>query len=382
MTGREDFYHLLGVGRKATVDELRKAYRRLARKYHPDVNPGDKKAEDHFKKISAAYDVLGDPKKRKVYDRMGYYQETGGSTAPGGQQGARPVDFSGFDFSDMAGGGARARAGASGFRDIFSQVFRQQDAREAYQEPGTDLEYQVQIGFWEAIRGTRIHLTINRFRTCSTCRGQGGTGAEGPCPECKGEGSATRQMGTMQFSVPCARCGGKGRSRKICTACGGDGRRAHPEKLNVAIPAGVPDGLRVRVPAKGNTGPHGGPPGDFYVVVQVKPHPFFERRGDSIYTVVPVTITEASLGTKIEIPTIDRKRALLKIPPGTVAGQKFRLQEKGVQSLRTGKRGDQFVVVRLHVPKIADERSKEILRELARLNPDDPREEIYRNLKV
>ena len=381
MIGNQDYYQALGVGRNASQVEIRKVYRRLARKYHPDVNPGDKRAEERFKKITEAYEVLSDPKKRQVYDKLGYYQESGGSTAPAGARGGRPVDFSGFDFSGW--GGPESEAGPTSFRDIFSQFFRGGSSPEAEPkpQPGSELEYQAHIGFWDAIRGTKIRLNVSRFQNCAACRGTGGIGPEVPCPECKGAGVANKVMGSMRFNVPCPRCGGRGRAQNLCTACGGEGRRTSPELLEIRIPAGVQDGYRVRVPGKGNAGRHGAPAADLYIITKVSPHPFFERQGDDIHTMIPVTVTEAALGAKVEVPTIDQNRALLKIPPGTRTGQKFRLREKGVQSLKTGKRGDQFVEVRVQVPKVADERSKQILRELAHLNPENPRSEIYRQVQ-
>ncbi|HWP84791.1 MAG TPA: DnaJ C-terminal domain-containing protein, partial [Terriglobia bacterium] len=210
------------------------------------------------------------------------------------------------------------------------------------------------------------------------CNGTGGIGGESVCPECHGTGSGQRRMGNMQFHVSCPRCGGKGKTRNRCASCGGEGRRTMTESLEVRIPAGVQDGYRVRVAGKGNAGRQGGAAGDLYIICKVSEHPFFRRVGDDIHTVIPITVSEAALGAKVEVPTIDQTRALLKIPPGTRNGQKFRLREKGVLSLKTGRRGDQFVEVRVEVPKIADERSKELLRELARLNPENPREEVYR----
>ncbi|MBI3933695.1 MAG: J domain-containing protein [Acidobacteria bacterium] len=378
MQNKQDYYQELGVDRKATQAEIRKVYRRLARKFHPDVNPGNKRAEERFKKITEAYEVLGDPKKRQMYDRVGYYQESGGSTGPAGARGG-PVDFSGFDFTGWSG--PESEAGPTSFRDLFSQFFRRGETPEAPPEPGSDLEYQVHIGFWDAIRGTTVRLNVSRFQNCPTCHGKGGTGPEIICPECKGTGNTNKLMGSMRFNVPCPRCDGRRRTQNLCSACGGEGRRTAAEPLEIRIPAGVQDGFRVRVAGKGNAGRHGSPPADLYIITKVAPHPFFERRGDDVHTVIPVTVTEAALGAKVEVPTIDQTRALLKIPPGTVTGQRFRLRQKGVQSLKTGQRGDQFVEVRVHVPKIADERSKQILRELAHLNPENPREEIYRQVQ-
>ncbi|MBI4465303.1 MAG: J domain-containing protein [Acidobacteria bacterium] len=379
MTGKDDYYRVLGVDRKATAGEIRKAYRRLARKFHPDLNPGDKSAEERFKRISEAYDVLSDPKKRQMYDRYGYYSETGPASGAGPQAG-RPVDFSGFDFSDWFGGTGPETATGGGFRDVFSQFFRRSQPESTEPQPGSDLEYQVNIGFWEAIRGTTARLNVTRYKTCSTCNGKGNTGREMVCPECRGSGNVTKLMANMRFTVTCARCKGSGKVKDLCTTCGGESRRPESEFLEVRIPAGVQDGFRVRVAGKGHVGKQGGGNGDLYIITKVGTHSFFERRGDDIYTVLPVTVTEAALGAKVEVPTIDQSRALLKIPPGTSCGQKFRLREKGVSSLKTGKRGDQYVEVRVQVPHVADERSKEILRELARLNPENPRTDLYRQL--
>jgi molecular chaperone DnaJ len=374
---KEDYYQVLGTGRNASQDEIRKVYRRLARKYHPDVNPGDKAAEERFKKISEAYDVLGDPKKRQMYDRVGYYSESGPPPGAGAGYGTRPVDFSGFEFTDWPG--AQGEAGPTSFRDIFSQFFHRGGDESPY-EGGADLEYQTHIGFWDAIRGVHVRLNVPRVQTCTVCKGKGGIGPEIVCPECKGTGQSNKAVGSMRFSVQCPRCQGKGRSQQICSACGGEGRRSSTEPLEVRIPAGVQDGFRVRVAGKGNVGKQGGA-GDLYIITKVAPHPFFERRGDDIHTVIPITVSEAALGAKVEVPTIDRSRTLLKIPPGTSSGQRFRLREKGVQSLKSGQRGDHYVEVRVQVPKVADERSKQILRELAHLNPANPREEIYRQVQ-
>lgn len=380
MATKTDYYLVLGVGRKASAEEIRKAYRKLARKLHPDVNPGDKSAEDKFKILSEAYDVLSDTKKRQVYDRLGYYSDAAASATEGFTSGAgrrRPVDFSGFDFTDFPSG--TGEAGGGSFRDIFSNMFGREEPAEAPQETGSDLEYQTTIGFWDAIRGTTVRLHVNRYRICPVCQGKGGVGQETVCPDCQGSGAATKAMGAMRFNVTCPRCQGKGRLIQACTACRGEGRRADTEQLDVRIPAGVQDGFRVRVPGKGNVGRRSTHAGDLYIITKVAGHPFFERHGDDIHTIVPISVSEAALGAKIEVPTIDDGRATLRIPPGTVSSQRFRIRERGVQSARSVQRGDQYVEVRIVAPKVADERSKEILRELARLNPDNPREQIYRD---
>lgn len=378
MAGRNDHYETLGVDRKASPDTIRKAYRRLARKHHPDVNPGDKSAEDRFKMITEAYDILSDPKKRQMYDRLGYYTDASPQAGPAGGRGPRPVDFGGFDFSDWFA--TETGGSTGGFRDVFSQFFRRGETERRPEERGSDLEYHVPIAFWDSIRGTTVRVTVRRHMPCPACSGRGTSGREVACPDCQGSGSATKMMANMRFTGPCPRCRGAGRSQDVCRSCRGEGRRTESESLGVPIPAGVQDGSRVRVAGKGNAGRGGGPNGDLFVIPKVATHPFFERRGDDIHTSVPITVSEAALGAKIEVPTIDQNRALLRIPPGTASGQKFRLREKGVASLKTGRRGDQYVEVRVNVPHLADERSKEILRELAKLNPEDPRAELYRQL--
>ena len=389
MTPKHDYYETLHVERGASADEIRKTYRKLARKYHPDLNPGDKAAEERFKKVQEAYDVLSDPKKRQMYDQVGFYSENGfpgGAGAGGAGTGQPPpgMDFSGFDFSDFftqsGGGHARAETGAGGgFSDIFSQFFRRGGSQEHTQQPerGSDLEYALNIDFWQAIRGTQAKLNITRHEVCGTCRGTGeAPGTAVTCPQCNGSGSVSQMAGAMKFNLTCPRCGGKGKLQNACPTCHGDGRVARNETVEVRIPPGAQNGSRLRVPGKGNAGAMGGAPGDLYITTRVEEHPFFHRNGDNIEIRVPVTVTEAGLGAKIEVPTIDG-RTLLKIPPGTENGQKFRLREKGVFNARKNQRGDQIVEVMVQVPKVQDERTKEILRELAQLHPDDPRAEIW-----
>ena len=405
-TQTKDYYGTLGVKKAASEEEIRKAFRKLARKYHPDVNPGDKTAEEKFKAISEANDVLSDPKKRKIYDQLGFYSDNidpaaaeayarGGPTgaggfggfpggqAPSGGQGAH-FDFGGFDFSDLfegaqGGRGRRATGGTGGFRDIFSSMFggRGGAAAAPGPEPGSDLEYQVNVPFWTAIRGGVMRLSIARQDTCSNCGGKGFIEAPGKCPQCNGTGQVTQTGGRMKFNVPCPRCQGTGRNISPCPTCHGEGTVQRTEPLEVRIKPGTRDGQRIRIPGKGNAGPGGGQPGDLYVIIRTGDHPIFHRDADDIHITVPVTATEAALGSKIEVPTIDG-RALLKIPPGTQSGQKLRLREKGVPSaIHEGKRGDEIVEVKVTVPMPRDEKTKELLRELARLNPEDPRAELW-----
>ncbi len=406
-TATKNYYEILGVKKSASTEEIRKAFRKLARKYHPDVNPGDKAAEEKFKQLSEAHDVLSDPKKRKIYDQLGYYSDNidpaaaeAYARAGGGAGGFRPgapgtrgrqevpFDFSGFDFGDLfEGGGAGGQAGGkrSSFRDIFSGIFtgggRQGFGMEPeVPEPGSDLEYQVTVGFWQAIRGAVMRLNIQRADSCANCHGRGHLEAPGTCPECGGKGQVTQTGGRMRFNVTCPRCGGTGRARNVCTVCGGQGIVNRTEPLEVRIKPGTRDGQRIRIPGKGNAGQRGGQPGDLYIIVRTEQHPLFKREGDDIHLSVPVSATEAALGAKVEVPTIDG-RALLKIPPGTRCGQKLRLREKGVPSATVeGRRGDEIVEVQIMVPPVHDERSKELWRELAKLNPEDPRAELWKQV--
>jgi molecular chaperone DnaJ len=388
---KHEYYETLGVERKASADEIRKAYRKLARKYHPDLNPGDKSSEDRFKNVQEAYDVLSDPKKRQVYDQFGAYSENGFAGAPpgGGQRrGSQPnMDFSGFDFSDVygdaptgagAGAGRRGAEAGGGFRDIFSQFFGGRgQAPQAQAEKGSDLEYVLDIDFWQAIRGAQVRLNVTRYEVCATCNGTGTSGAgEVTCPQCKGSGQVSQMAGAMRFNLTCPRCGGTGKLLNACPTCGGDGRVARTETVEVRIPPGARNGSRLRVAGKGNAGTMGAAAGDLYITTKVGEHPYFRREGDDIEIYAPLAVWEASLGAKIEVPTIDG-RTLLKIPQGTKSGQKFRLREKGVPNSRTGQRGDQIVEIAIQAPDPRDERTRDLLKEIAKLHPDDPRAGIW-----
>jgi molecular chaperone DnaJ len=409
-TKDKDYYGVLGVKKSASTDDIRKAFRKLARKYHPDVNPGDKSAEEKFKTLSEANDVLSDPKKRKIYDQLGFYSDSidpatadayargggqpgagpgdfGGGFPGGGRQpgGASNVDFGGFDFSDLfegarGGGGRRSSGGGSGgFKDIFSSIFTGggREPMAEGPEPGSDLEYQVNVPFWTAIRGGVMKLNITRRDVCGNCHGNGYVEAPGECPQCHGKGTIEQTGGRMKFNVTCPRCHGTGKNISTCPVCHGEGSVERTDPLEIRIKAGTRDGQRIRIPGKGNAGLRGGGVGDLYVIIRIGEHPLFRREGDDIHIVVPVTAFEAALGSKIEVPTIDG-RSVLKIPPGTQSGQKLRLREKGVLSAtQDGKRGDEIVEVKITVPMPRDEKTKELLRELAKLNPEDPREELW-----
>ena len=402
-TQTKDYYGALGVKKTASAEDIRKAFRKLARKYHPDVNPGDKKAEEKFKELSEANDVLSDPKKRKIYDQVGFYSDNidpataeayaragGGSGGfPGGGAYTRssgaggqgvPFDFGGFDFSDFASGsGANQRSSGGGFRDIFSSMFSGGGARPEPRgpEPGTDLEYQVTVGFWQAIRGAVMKLNVTRQDLCPMCKGTATVGSGQQCPDCKGTGQVTQTSGRMKFNMACPRCHGTGQIMNECPNCHGEGLVSVTEPLEVRIKAGTRAGQRIRIAGKGNAGRGGGPPGDLFIIIRIEEHPVFRRESDDIHVTVPVSISEAALGAKIEVPTIDG-RAQLKIPPGTQSGQKLRMREKGVPSAtKDGVRGDEIVEVKIGVPHLRDERSKELMRELAKLNAEDPRAELW-----
>lgn len=391
-TTNKDYYAILGIKKTATQEEIRKAFRKAARKYHPDVNPGDKRAEERFKEISEANDVLSDEKKRKVYDQLGFYSDTidpAHAEAYARQQsaggGRSRVDFGGFDFSNFSGMGGQGGTGSStwgSFKDIFSGIFS--GAHEAQRprgpQPGTDLEYQVTVDFWTAIRGGQARLQVNRQETCPTCHGQAHTGGSTPCPECSGTGQVTQMGGRMKFNIPCPRCNGTGRISNLCPTCHGEGVVPRSETVEFRIKPGTRDGQRIRLQGKGNSGLNGGLAGDLFLIIRTGSHPVFSRVGDDIQTTVPVTVSEASLGAKVDVPTIDG-RAQLKIPPGTQSGQRLRMRERGVENAQNpGKRGDQIVTVEVAVPHLQDERSREIMRELARLNPQDPRVALFDKL--
>jgi len=356
-----DYYKLLGVPRSAKPEDIKKAYRRLARRHHPDVNPGNQESEDRFKQISEAFEVLSDPKKREVYDRHGYYSEH--ATAGAGARG--PV----FDFANF---------GAANFRDIFSEIFSNirphNTQTDAHRSRGEDLEYALGISFEQAMQGLNARIEVERSDSCSACRGAGENSDQSViCTVCSGTG---QQTGLFGGSSKCGRCSGSGKIPAPCSTCRGTGVVPIRETIAVRVPAGVDTGSRIRVPGKGHAGRLGGQSGDLFIVANVGDHSYFRRQGDNIYCTVPITVPEAALGSKIEVPTVDGK-ALLRIPPGTQSGQRFRLRERGVPSLRAGGiRGDHFVEVKITLPKVISEETKEILQEFARNNRENPRAEM------
>ena len=367
----KDFYQVLGVDRKAPIPDIKKAYRKLARKYHPDLNPGDKSAEAKFKEIQEAYAVLSDAKKRAQYDQFGF----AGDVPPGAGPGPRPpggsAGFDGFNFSDM---------GTSSFQDLFENLFGGAAAGRgrrstAAPERGEDLTYTMKIGFEDAVRGVQAKIKVNRLVPCNSCGGTGESRAGGAraCPTCGGTGRASMKRGPMKFASACPACGGTGTAPgQACAACRGQGLVETSELINVRIPAGVDSGSRVRVPEKGNAGPEGIPAGDLYINIEVTPHPRFKREGPILLVKVPITVPEATLGAKIDVPTLEGT-STIRIPPGTKSGQKFRLREHGAPLPGGRTRGDELVEVYIVPPPFANQRVRDLMKELAAIAGENPR---------
>lgn len=354
-----DFYILLGVQRGATPGDIKRAYKRLARRYHPDINPGDRTAAQQFRQIAEAYETLIDPDRRHRYD-------SGGPALPGSE--AAPFGFEGFDFSISVQG-----ASAPTFGDLFADVLSQRETLQPQgPEQGADLHATLTLSFEQAMRGTSCGLVVTRHERCRGCGGSGRLRApEKDCLHCEGSGVVKSTRGHMVFSKPCEHCDGTGRQAHTrCPACAGQQLEMRSESLEIQVPPGLADGVRIRIAAKGHAGRNGGASGDLHVTVRVNPHPLFRRDGDDLHIVVPVAIHEAALGAKVEVPAIDGP-ARLRMPPGTQSGQRFRLRERGIPSARDGRRGDLVVEVKLMLPELLDERSKELLREFGRINPAD-----------
>jgi molecular chaperone DnaJ len=381
---KQDYYEVLGVKRDAKPEDIKKAYRRLARKYHPDVNPGDKASEERFKLTSEAHDVLSDPKKRSVYDRFGQYSD---NLADAAARGAGPTSGTagraapGFDFSGFDWGTATGSGGGTSFKDIFSELFgggsKEKEPPRPQPRKGADIEMPLSLSFEESINGLTTNITVNRSDQCPRCNGAGDIG--GPvmvCSTCKGTGQVQKAGGRLRFSQECSDCGGTGRRRSPCSLCKGKGTVPKTENVKVRIPAGVETGSRVRIPGKGEGGRLGAPAGDLHIITNVGQHKYFTRKGDNIYATVPITVPEAALGARIEVPTVEGK-AQLRIPPGTQSGQKFRLRQRGAPSLRNpGARGDQFVEVQVTLPRVISEETKELLRQYSKMNAENPRVEM------
>ena len=354
MPTKRDYYEILGVNRNATDDDIKRAFRKLAKQYHPDANPGDKTAEEKFKEAGEAYQVLSDAEKRQLYDRYGH-------NAPMG-----------------SGGGFTGDMG--GFADIFEEFFGfgTRSAARRGPQPGAHLKYNLALEFEQAVFGADSELEIPRLETCQHCHGSGAEPGTTPvrCPQCQGSGEVRRAaqsiFGSFVNVMPCPRCEGEGEIVSTpCSNCRGQKRIQVTRKLNIKIPAGVDDGTQIRLAGEGEAGARGGPPGNLYVVVNIKDHPIFRREGNDLLLDLPINIAQAALGDEIEVPTMNGKTELT-IPPGTQHGKTFRVKEEGVPHLRRKGRGDLLVTVQVTVPQNLNEKQKTLLREFARTIGKEP----------
>jgi molecular chaperone DnaJ len=352
-----DYYEMLGVQKGASQEDIKRAYRKLARKYHPDLNPGDKVAEQKFKEINEAYEVLGDPKKRSEYDQFGRSPFEGGP----GFEGFRTHDFGdAFDF---------------GLGDIFSDVFGRRARPEVLK--GQDIVTSLDLSLEEAFTGVTKTIIFNRETTCRVCNGSGAESSV-VCGACKGTGSIKTSKGFFRMSQPCQNCGGTGRKvTKVCPSCRGRGKVLQTETVKAKIPAGADTGSMVRLRGMGGAGVGGGPAGDLHIEITVRPHRLFKRKGDDLYIDLPVTIGEAALGAKVEVPTINGA-AVMTLPPGTQSSQRFKLSGKGFPSPKTGVRGNQYVDIKIVVPKNFSNKAKEAVKEIESLYKGNPREGMVR----
>ncbi|MCE5312013.1 MAG: molecular chaperone DnaJ [Nitrospiraceae bacterium] len=347
-TGVKDYYKILDVDKKASQEDIKKAYRKLARKYHPDMNPGNKSAEEKFKEINEAYAVLGDSQKRNEYDTAG----------------------DSFKFEGFSGFG---QGQPFDFTDIFGDIFGMRGFRESsMQARGSDIEYPIELTLEEAYSGVTKPIALSRNASCRSC---GGTGAESfeTCSRCKGTGHTDASKGFFKMAQPCGECGGAGRSATaLCRKCEGRGSTSSSENLKVKIPAGVDNDSVVKLRGMGDAGTAGGPPGDLLLRVSLKPHPLFKRKGNDIFMQLPVTFGEATLGAKVEVPTMDGE-AIMKIPAGTQGGQRFKLSGKGFVSAKTKAHGNQYVDIIIAVPKHISEKVKEAVEEVETAYKESPR---------
>jgi molecular chaperone DnaJ len=354
---KRDYYEVLGVRRDASEDELKKAYRRLAIQLHPDRNPGDKQAEERFKEVNEAYQVLSDPEKRAQYDRYGHaaFEGMRGAGGFGG--------FGGFDFTQ-------------GFEEVFSDIFGDffgAGRSGGRARRGEDLRYDLEIDFEEAARGAEKTIKLSRFVICETCKGARSASPGGirTCPNCRGSGQVRMQQGFFSISTTCGQCRGEGKIIvEPCPACQGQGRVRKTQSLSVRIPPGVDNGSRLRVGGAGEAGLSGGPAGDLYVVIHVREHPIFVRQGNDVVVEVPVSFPQAALGTEVEVPTLEGK-VKVKIAAGTQSGKVLRLKGKGIPDLHGYGRGDQLVKVIVETPRRLNPRQRELLEEFAKISGEE-----------
>jgi molecular chaperone DnaJ len=359
---KKDYYELLGVQKGASADELKKSYRKLAMQFHPDKNPGDAEAEKKFKEISEAYDVLKDEQKRAAYDRFGHQAFEGGMG--GGGRGGQQAG--GFDFS------------SSGFADIFEDLFGGFSGGgqrgPAGPARGSDLRYNLGITLEEAFKGKQETVKVATSVSCDSCDGSGGEKGSKPmtCPTCNGRGTVRAQQGFFTIERTCASCQGNGKIIKDpCRKCAGSGRMRKEKTLSVSIPAGVEEGTRIRLAGEGEVGFRGGPSGDLYIFLGVKPHPFFIREGSSILCKVPIKFTTAILGGTVEVPTIDGSKVKVTVPEGTQTGHQFRLRGKGMSVMRSKERGDMFIQVSVETPVNLNKKQKDLLKDFEKAGGDD-----------
>ena len=377
----KDFYGDLGVSSDASADEIKKAYRKLARELHPDANPGDAKAEARFKSVSQAYGVLSDAEKRKQYDEARRLFGSGGFRPGGGFPGGG--GSSTFDIGDLFGGsGGQSAAGAGGIGDLLGGLFggrgRAGATSATRAQRGDDVETDVRIDFVEAVKGATVPLRLSSPSTCGTCHGSGAKPGTTPrtCPTCKGAGLVSRSQGAFAFSEPCRDCRGTGKIiDDPCPECAGEGVSTKVRTLTMRIPAGVDDGQRIRLAAQGEPGRNGGPNGDLFVRVHVAPHAVFGRSGDDLTITVPVTFPELALGTTLTVPTLDSK-VNMKVHPGTASGRILRVRGKGIER-KDGRKGDLLVTLQVAVPSKLDGKAEEALKAYAEATADhDPRAEL------
>ena len=385
MAEKRDFYEVLGVSRDADDATLKKAYRALAKRYHPDMNPGDAEAEQKFKEINEAYSVLSDPEKRAQYDRFGHAAFD--PTAGGGGGGGGSYDFGGFDFGDIfssffGGGGGGSGGTFRGFGSGGGGGFSFGGNRANAPIPGEDVGVRVVLTFEEAVFGCKKDITYNRVEQCSDCQGTGSAKGAAPekCPQCNGYGRVTVNrrtfMGVMQAQETCENCRGTGRVIKnACKGCNGKGFVRLTKKLNVTIPEGIDNGQRIALRGQGSAGRNGGPNGDLIIEVAVRPHPVFEREGNNVYCEIPISITEAALGADIDVPTLNGKTTKYTIPEGTQPGTTFTLKGEGIADVNSGKRGNLVFTVTVEIPKGLTEEQKELLRKFAEASGEGEKEE-------